>query len=158
VRRPKARTTCRPPLIASDDPSINTLEAKLLAGVGSDAALDAARAELGVRVRDALEGPTGGRVGGAPEADVVDHGVADAVAVGRVDGLGSAVLEDGRLDEELGAHAGVDAGADGGEVAAVFGGMISCGQQPGSGGSGIGGQKRLFASDSLEDVAGAESE
>lgn len=104
--------------------TITLLEAQLLASVGGDAALDAARAELGVRVRDAREGALGGRVGGPAEVDVVDDGVADDVAVGRVDGLGAAVLEDGRLDQELGVLAGVDACVDGGEVAAVGGGII----------------------------------
>lgn len=109
---------------ASPSRSISILEAQLLASAGSDAALDAARAKLGVRVRDALESSGGGRVGGASEGDVADDGVADSVAVGRVDCLGAAVLEDGRLNQQLGAHAGVDAGVDGVEVAAVFGEFI----------------------------------
>lgn len=118
-------STISPPQTSIDRPRgtivIESLEAQLLASVGGDAALDAARAELGVRVRDAREGSLGGRVLGAAEADVVDDGVSDHVAVGRVDGLGAAVLEDGRLDQELGAHAGVDAGVNGREVAAVRG-------------------------------------
>lgn len=97
------------------------LEAQPLAGVSSDTALDTARAELGVGVRDALEGSGGGRVGGASEVDVADDGIANLVAVGRVDGLGSAVLENRRLDQKLSAHAGVDAGVNRREVAAVFG-------------------------------------
>lgn len=97
------------------------LEAQLLTSVGGDAALDTARAELGVRVRDALEGAGRSRVRGPAEGDVADDGVADHVAVGRVDGLGAAVLEDGRLDEELCVLASVDAGVDGVKVAAVRG-------------------------------------
>lgn len=138
--------------------TIITLEAELLSGAGGDAALDAARAELGVRVRDAREGPLGGRVGGPAEVDVVDDGVADHVAVGRVDCLCAAVLEDGRLDQELRVLAGVDAGVDGGEVAAVRGGIM-CGQPTGR--REIGGRESsqvFFGYDLLEDVAGSESE
>lgn len=92
-------STISPPQTSEDRPRgsivIEILEAQLLASVSGNAALDAARAELGVRVRDACEGSLGGRVGGPAEVDVVDDGVSDLVAVGRVDGLGAAVLEDG---------------------------------------------------------------
>lgn len=91
-------STISPPRTSEGRPRwpivIETLEAQLLAGVGGNAALDAARAELGVRVRDAREGSLGGRVLGTAEIDVVDDGVSDHVAVGRVDGLGATVLED----------------------------------------------------------------
>lgn len=110
---------------------MSVLEAQLLASAGSDAALDAARAELGVRVRDALESSGGCRVGGASKGDVTDNGVADCVAVGRVDCLGAAVLEDGGLNEQLSSHAGVDASVNGVEVAAVFGEIQACGQPSG---------------------------
>lgn len=138
---------------------IGILEAQLLASACGDAALDAARAELGVRVRDAREGSLGGRVLGAAEADVVDDGVSDHVAVGRVDGLGAAVLEDGRLDQELGAHAGVDAGVDGREVAAVRGEVCVvsrlAARRYSRGGESF---QTSFVRDLLEDVARAEAE
>lgn len=138
---------------------MDILEAKLLASAGGNAALDAARAELGVRVRDAGEGSLGGRVLGAAEADVVDDGVSNHVAVGRVDGLGAAVLEDGGLDQELGAHAGVDAGVDGVEIAAVRGEVcvvsrLAAKRYWGGGES----FQTSFMHDLLEDVARAEPE
>jgi hypothetical protein len=94
----------------------NSLEGQSLASRGDDGSLDAAGAELAVRVRDRLEGAGRGRVGGAAEGDVADDGVADLVAVVAEDGLGGARLEDAALDQELGAHAGVDAAVAEGEV------------------------------------------
>lgn len=112
---------CRSSRQLQKDPSPTYLEAQLLTSIGGDAALDGARAKLGVRVRDAREGTLGSGIGRIAEADVADDGVADHVAVGRVDCLGAAVLEDGGLDQELCVLAGVDAGADRGEVAAARG-------------------------------------
>ena len=101
----------------------NSLEGQGLASRGDDGSLDAAGAELAVRVRDRLEGAGRGRVGGAAEGDVADDGVANLVAVVAEDGLGGARLEDAALDEELGAHAGVDAAVAEGEVV-VAGGFV----------------------------------
>lgn len=89
-------------------PSVH-LERQSLAGGSLDGSLDAAGAELGVRVGDRLQSSGGGRVGAAAEVDVADDGVAGLVAVGTLDGLGGAGLEDAALDQELSTLASVDA-------------------------------------------------
>lgn len=77
------------------------LEGKVGASRGGDRGLGAARSEEAVAVRDAGEGSFGGRVGAAAESDVVRHGISGGVAVGEVDGIVTAALEDGALDEDL---------------------------------------------------------
>ena len=78
----------------------------------NDSSLDLGRAEEGELVGDRAggDGTFGGVVGSTVKSDVLDDGVADLVAVKGGDGLGATVLEGGALDEDLSAHAGVDAG------------------------------------------------
>jgi len=87
------------------------LKVESLSSGPDDAALDLPRAELGVAVGHGSKGSLGGGVFAATEINVIDNGVAGRFAVNAEDGLGGAGLEDGRLDEELRAHPGVDAGA-----------------------------------------------
>lgn len=97
-----------PPPDDAFPPLSRRLESKLLAGVGRDGALDVGGSEKRVAVRDLGEGSGRGRVGAAAEADVSHDGVPGGVAVGVVDGLGAARLEDAALHEELGSLARVD--------------------------------------------------
>jgi hypothetical protein len=88
---------------------LSHLEAELLASVSSNTSLDISRPKQRVAVRDAGKFSGRSRVGAATEGNILNHCVSNGVAVGALDGLGGAGLEDGRLDEELGSHAGVDA-------------------------------------------------
>lgn len=63
-----------------------------------------------VRQRGRGESSLGNRVLGATEVDILSDGVSSLLGVGEEDGLGGAAVEGGTLDEDLGAHAGVDAG------------------------------------------------
>lgn len=98
------------------------LEGKSLAGSSVNLALDAAAAVVGVAVGDGggLERTGRGVVGAAAEGDVADGHVAVLIRVDRGDGGSiAAVLKGGRLDTDLGAHAGVDAGRAEGKVVVV---------------------------------------
>jgi hypothetical protein len=88
------------------------LEAEVVANLALNSGLDLGAAQLGVRVRNSLEGTGKGGVGAGSEVVVVGDGVA---GISRVKGLGDAG-EDVALDEDLGTITGVDSVTALGEV------------------------------------------
>lgn len=80
-----------------------------VAGHTDNSSLDGARLNSGVGVRHLGEGTLGSLVGGGAPVVAASDGVAILIGVDRDKGLDD-VVEDVVLDEDLGAHAGVDAG------------------------------------------------
>lgn len=58
------------------------------------------------------QGTLGGRVDRAAKVDILNNGVTSLLGVGEEDGALGRVGKGGALDEDLGAHAGVDTGED----------------------------------------------
>lgn len=88
------------------------LKVKSGTGGSSNSSLNISRAKKSVLVRHSLQRTSVDCVCSLAEIDVVDGSETDGVGVGGFDGLGDAG-EGGGLDEDFGAHAGVEAGGGG---------------------------------------------
>lgn len=101
---------CHAPLSRKQSIKLNRLQAREgVAGLANNSSLDGAGLNGSVGVRHLGEGTLRGLVGGGAPVVAAGDGVAILLGVDGDEGLDD-VVEDVVLDEDLGAHAGVDAG------------------------------------------------
>jgi len=127
------------------------LEVKSGTSRSSNSSLNVGRAKKSVLVRNSLQSTSVDGVCSGAEIDVVDGGETDGIGVGGFDGLGDAG-EGGGLDEDFGAHAGVEAGGGGLGVLAV--GVLALIRQRFEGGDWMAWGGKVL----LEDVGSSETD